>query len=149
MSRRLYPSQPIAAASIAVFRSGRVLLARRTRGPANALYSLPGGVVEIGETLMEAALRELREETGVIARIAGFNTHIEIIERDDDLKVRRLFIIASFAGIWIAGEGETGPEASDIVWADPFGFDGLPVTADLADILRRAYALVQDAGAAR
>jgi 8-oxo-dGTP diphosphatase len=146
---RLYPSQPIAAVSIAVFRSGRVLLARRTSGPANALYSLPGGVVEIGETLIEAALRELREETGVIARIAGFNTHIEMIERDDALRVRHHFIIASFAGIWMAGEGETGPEASDIVWADPFAFDGLSVTANLADILPRAYALVKGAGAAR
>jgi 8-oxo-dGTP diphosphatase len=146
---RLYPNQPIAAASIAVFRSGRVLLARRTSGPADALYSLPGGVVEIGETLAAAALRELREETGVIARIAGFNTHIEVIERDAELRIRHHFIIASFAGIWIDGDGETGPEASDIVWADPFAFGGLPVTANLADILSKAYRLVEAAGAGR
>jgi ADP-ribose pyrophosphatase YjhB (NUDIX family) len=146
---RLYPSQPIAAASIAVFRSGRVLLARRTRGLATALYSLPGGVVEIGETLMETALRELHEETGVIAQIAGFNTHVEFIEHDEAQKVRHHFIIASFAGIWVSGEGETGPEASDIVWADPFALGGLPVTANLSDIVPRAYRLVRDAGAAR
>jgi len=146
---RLYPNQPIAAASIAVFRAGRVLLARRTSGPAKALYSLPGGVVEIGETLAEAALRELREETGVIARIAGFNTHVEIIERDEEARVRHHFIIASFAGLWIAGDGETGPEASEIVWVDPFAFGTLPVTANLTDLLPRAYALVQRAGAAK
>jgi 8-oxo-dGTP diphosphatase len=139
---RLYPKYPIAAASIAVFRSGRILLARRTRPPAKALYSLPGGIVEIGEMLAEAALRELKEETGVIARVVGFNTHVEVIERDERSRIRRHFIVASFVGTWLAGDGETGPEASEIVWADPFKFDALPVTANLAEIVPRAYALL-------
>jgi 8-oxo-dGTP diphosphatase len=142
MSGRLYPKYPIAAASVAVFRSGLVLLARRTRPPANALYSLPGGVVEVGETLAAAALRELKEETGVVARIVGFNTHVEVIERDDHSQIRRHFIIASFAAAWLAGDGEPGPEASEIVWANPFAL-ALPVTANLHDIVPRAYKLAQ------
>ena len=59
MSDRLYPARPIIAASIAVFRDGKVLLAARKETAANPVYSLPGGLVEIGETLRQAALREL------------------------------------------------------------------------------------------
>ena len=70
------------AASVAVFRDGKVLLATRTKPPADQLWSLPGGKVEAGETLEEAALRELDEEVGVTARILGFNRHVEIFGRD-------------------------------------------------------------------
>ena len=73
LSDRLYPARPILAVSLAVFREGRVLVARRARAPLKGLYSLPGGVVEIGETLHEAALRELDEEVGLEARIVAFS----------------------------------------------------------------------------
>ena len=61
---RLYPDRPFLAASFAVFREDRVLLGSRATPPNDALYSIPGGVVEAGETREEAALRELFEETG-------------------------------------------------------------------------------------
>ena len=64
---RAYPTRPFLAASIAVFRDGQVLLAERAAPPAARLFSLPGGLVEPGESLQEAALRELEEETGVEA----------------------------------------------------------------------------------
>jgi 8-oxo-dGTP diphosphatase len=82
MSSRLYPERPILAASVAVFRDGRVLLAARTAPPYDQVFSLPGGLVEPGESLEQAALRELTEETGVTAGIVGFAGHVEIIERD-------------------------------------------------------------------
>ena len=66
-------------------------------------FSLPGGVVEIGETLTEAALRELYEEVGVEAEIVGFNRHIEPIVREGG-RVRAHFVIASFVGRWTRGE---------------------------------------------
>jgi ADP-ribose pyrophosphatase YjhB (NUDIX family) len=58
---RLYPARPILAVSVAVFREGRVLVGRRARPPMAGRFSLPGGVVEVGETLVEAAARELYE----------------------------------------------------------------------------------------
>jgi ADP-ribose pyrophosphatase YjhB (NUDIX family) len=146
MAERLYPDRPILAASIAVFRHGRVLLARRSRPPAEALYSLPGGVVEVGETLAAAALRELAEETGVIARVVGFNTHVEVIEPDDKLRVRRHFVIASFVGAWVGGEAATGPEVSDVIWADPLAMGAWPVTPQLGNVLARALSLVRGQG---
>ena len=107
--------------SLAVFREGRALVARRARAPLRGLYSLPGGVVEIGETLREAALRELDEEVGVKAEIVAFNDHVESIIRDDSGGVQAHYVIASFVGRWIAGEARTSEEADSVIWLDPAG----------------------------
>lgn len=144
-STRLYPPRPVLAASVAVFREGRVLLASRTQPPGQALYSLPGGVVEAGETLHQAALRELIEEVGVEARIIGFNTHHEVIDLDDAGKVRRHFVVASFVGTWLRGEAQTGPEAGAVLWADPDTLGGLALTRGLGAVLRAAKMIVEAA----
>jgi ADP-ribose pyrophosphatase YjhB (NUDIX family) len=139
-SSRSYPARPILAASVAVFRDGRVLLAERVNPQAADCFSLPGGLVEVGETLEEAALREVFEETGVVARIRSFNGHVEVIARDDHDKVQRHFVVASFLGDWISGEGTTGAEARTVLWADPFDLDHIPLTPGLRPLLRKAAA---------
>src|ERR1700761_8105482 len=94
---RSYPSRPILAASVAIFRDGKVLLGERARSPGQGLFSLPGGVVELGETLEEAARREVREETGLEVEISGFVRHNEVVYRDEAGAVPRHFVIAVFA----------------------------------------------------
>lgn len=142
---RLYPDRPFLAASIAVFREGRVLLGARTQAPAPDRFSLPGGVVEIGETLEAAALRELLEETGVTARILGFAGHTEVVEQDEEGRVRRHFVVASFAAHWTAGEGVPSQEAPQLIWADPDDLGTLPVTPGLKAILAKASAVIRKA----
>jgi 8-oxo-dGTP diphosphatase len=144
---RLYPDRPFVAASVAVFRDGRVLLASRTAPPADSLFSLPGGVVEVGEMLADAALRELFEEVAVRARIIGFVDHSEIVQRDPDGRIKRHFLIACFAAEWLEGEGTPGPEAGAIIWADPDQLGGIPVTKGLGPMLKKARDVVR-AGAA-
>ena len=100
---RLYPARPILAVSVAVFREGRVLVGRRARAPMAGRFSLPGGVVEVGETLIQAVKRELLEEVGVEAEIVGFNRHVEPILREGAC-IRAHFVIASFVGRWTGGE---------------------------------------------
>ncbi len=138
---RLYPAYPFLAVSIAVFRAGKVLLATRTRPPFAGAFSLPGGLVETGESLAEAALRELDEEVAVKARIIGFNRHVESIERDAEGRIRRHFVIASFVGEWIAGDGAPGPEAGEILWAEPTQLAALPCTPHTADVVADAAVL--------
>ncbi len=135
------PARPVLAASVAVFRDGKVLLATRTKPPADRLWSLPGGKVEAGETLEEAALRELAEEVGVSARILGFNRHVEIFGRDAQGAVTHHFVVASFIGEWLSGEPRPGPEAGAVMWADPLRLGGLPTTRELGEVLRRAHRL--------
>jgi 8-oxo-dGTP diphosphatase len=138
VNSRLYPSRPYLAASVAVFRGARVLLAARTKPPSLHLFSLPGGLVEPGETLQRAALRELTEEVGVDATIVGFNDHVEVIEHDDDGKVRRHFVVASFVARWAAGEPGARAQAGEVVWADPERLAGLATTPDLRRVLAQA-----------
>ena len=142
-SGRLYPARPLLAASVAVFRDGRVLLAQRINEPGAGLFALPGGQVEPGETMGAAALRELYEETGVRATITGFNAHHEIINRDAKGRVRQHYVIASFVALWQSGEGQTGPEVATIVWAGPEEISGLALAAGVAEVLPGARALAE------
>jgi 8-oxo-dGTP diphosphatase len=134
--------KPVLAASIAVFREGRVLLARRAKAPALGLYSLPGGRVEPGETMQAAALRELMEEVGVAAEPLGFIDHVEHIDHAPDGTLRAHAVIAAFAGRWLAGEPTLSDEVSDTRWVDPEALDDLPMTRHLPEILARAAALI-------
>jgi len=142
---RLYPARPLLAVSVACFRDGKVLLATRTRPPALGALTLPGGLVEPGERLAEAALRELQEEVEVEARIIGFNGHAERIDRDEDGRIKHHYVIASFVARWTAGEPQPGPEAGEIVWADPQALEDLPLTEGLRALLRRAAAMLDSA----
>ena len=142
VSDRLYPARPILAVSLAVFREGRVLIARRARAPLQGLYSLPGGVVEIGETLREAALRELGEEVGLTARIVAFNDHVESIMRDER-GVRAHYVIASFVARWTGGEARTSEEADSVLWVDPRNLQDLPATPGLEGVLAKVADLIE------
>jgi 8-oxo-dGTP diphosphatase len=146
MTDRLFPTNPLLAASAACFRDGRVLLAVRGRSPLDGLYSLPGGLVETGETLAEAALRELREEVGVEAKLIGFVAPVEVIERDPEGRVRLHMVVVAHAVRWVSGEPQTGPEARDVRWITQAEIDSLPTTPGLAAVLARAFALVREDG---
>ncbi|MEZ0171883.1 NUDIX hydrolase [Microvirga sp. TS319] len=140
---RLYPSRPILAASVAVIRDGRILLAARGKPPGEGLYSLPGGMVEAGETLVEAALRELREEVGVEAEIMGLLAPVEFIERDGRGHIKHHVVIAAHAARWVSGEPQTGPEAKDIRWVTERDIADLPMTAGLGGILEQAFRIAR------
>src|ERR1700722_19238391 len=101
---RTYPTRPYLAVSAAIFRDGRVLIVRRGRAPAQGLYTLPGGGVELGETLEAAVIREIHEETALAiapVELIGFR---QAIARDAAGRVERHFVILPFAARWIAGE---------------------------------------------
>ena len=140
---RLYPARPILAASVAVIRDGRILLAARGKPPSEGLFSLPGGMVDVGETLAEAALRELREEVGVEARMIGLIAPVEFIERDDKGHIKHHVVIAAHAARWVSGEPQTGPEAKEIRWVTERDIADLPMTAGLAEILKQVFRLAR------
>ena len=134
---RLYPPRPILAVSVAVFRQGRVLVGRRAQPPMAGRFSLPGGVVEVGETLVEAAKRELFEEVGVECEIVGFNRHVEPIVREAG-RVRAHFVIASFVGRWKRGEARVSKEIDAVAWIEPEACATLLTTPELGEILESA-----------
>lgn len=137
---RLYPDRPFLAVSAAIIRDGHVLLARRARGASTGVFTLPGGVVEAGEMLHDAVVREVMEETGIAIEpvaLAGYREHIE---RDDDGRIRRHFVILPFACRWISGEGAPLlEELSELRWLRPAALSELTTTPGLAGIVAAAF----------
>ena len=126
---RTYPPRPILAVSAAIFRDfrdGRVLIVRRARPPAHGLYTLPGGAVELGETLQQAVIREIREETGLA------------IVRDDAGRIERHFVILPFAARWVGGELALNEELAEARWLKPAELSALDTTEGLAAIVSTA-----------
>ena len=140
--RRTYPATPILAVSAAIIRDGKVLIVRRARPPAGGLYTLPGGGVEVGETLIEAVVREVREETALAIEPVALAGYREAITRDNDGRIERHFVILPFAARWIAGEPMLNDELSEAMWLDPSEIAGLNTTAGLAEIIANAMALL-------
>ncbi len=137
---RRYPSRPFLAVSAAIVRDGKVLAVRRARKPALNLYTLPGGGVEIGETLHEAVIREVREETGLDVEPVALAGEREVIVRDAQGQVERHFVILCFAARWRAGEPVLNDELDDARWIDPAEIGNLRTTEGLADIVAAALA---------
>ncbi len=143
---RLYPERPFLAASVCVVRDGKVLLAARARPPLEGVFTLPGGLVEAGETLAQAASRELREEVSVEAEIIGFVGPVEVIERDESGRIKHHFVICAHAARWISGEGTVGDEALEVRWLRPDELGSVRTTLGLPGIIESAVALASQPG---
>jgi ADP-ribose pyrophosphatase YjhB (NUDIX family) len=143
---RFYPERPILAVSAAIVRAGQVLLVRRARSPAHGLFSLPGGVVESGETLTQALIREVREETSLAIEPVGLAGFRETITRDGNARVERHFVILPFAARWLAGEVKLNEELSEARWLDPGALASLPTTPGLAEVVANAFKRLHDIG---
>jgi ADP-ribose pyrophosphatase YjhB (NUDIX family) len=137
---RRYPDRPYLAVSAAVIRDGRVLVVRRARAPARDLFTLPGGAVEAGETLAEAVMREIAEETALSIKPVGLAGYREVITRDSAGRVERHFVILAFAARWLAGEPRLNAELAEARWLQPGELAGLATTEGLADIIAAAFA---------
>lgn len=130
--------RPVLAASVACFRDGRALIARRGRAPNRGLWSLPGGRIEFGETAEAAAIRELLEETGVSAEIVGLAELVEAIEPDGAGGARRHAVILAYAGRWTGGEPMASDEADAFAWVSAEELAAYETTPGLARVLARA-----------
>jgi 8-oxo-dGTP diphosphatase len=135
---RTYPMRPYLAVSAAIFRDGRVLIVRRARPPAHGLYTLPGGGVELGETLEQAVVREVREETALNVEPVGLAGYRQAIVRDSDGRIERHFVILPFAARWLDGEITLNEELAEAHWLEPGALAGLPTTEGLASVVAAA-----------
>lgn len=132
-------SRPQLAASVVIFREGRVLLVQRARNPGQGRWSLPGGRVEHGETLAQAVHREVAEETGLTVEIVGFAGLREVLPRDG---AAGHYVVVSFAGRWRQGEPVLNDEHDDFRWVSPHDLGGLDTTDGLAPIVAAACRVI-------
>jgi 8-oxo-dGTP diphosphatase len=129
------PPYPQIAVSAAIFRDGKILLVRRARFPAKGVYSLPGGRVEIGETLHAALHREVKEETALKIEIADLAAWREVLPAAAG---SGHYLIMSFAARWSAGEVVLNEELDDYKWLAPDALGELKVTEGLSDVIQSA-----------
>ena len=118
---RRYPDRPIIAVLAVVLRGQgpdtRALIVQRAQQPNAGRWGFPGGVLELGETVAEGAMRELMEETGITAEPAGtLNVH-DAVSRDDEGRVQFHYVLIAVRGVWRSGEGEPADDAAACVWA--------------------------------
>jgi 8-oxo-dGTP diphosphatase len=126
---------------LAVVRRGdRVLLAQRGKAPNKGLWGYPGGLQDVGETLAEAALRELREETGVAASVVGPLTALDSIQRDADGRAEYHFTLVAILLEWLSGEGEAADDAAATRWVSlaDLAADGSGLIRNVEDVARLA-----------
>ena len=135
-------SRPELAVSAAIFRDGRVLVVRRARAPAAGSWTLPGGRVELGETLVAAVTREITEETALTIRVKGLAGYREMILEDAVESRGRHFVILPFAAEWVAGEVQLNEELGEYRWCALAEIGGLPTTPGLLEILQQAERLM-------
>ena len=141
---RRYPDRPIVGVLAVVMRGERVLVVRRANAPMSGRWGFPGGVLELGETIAQGAMRELFEETGVTAEAAGPLTVIDTIDHDAESRVRYHYTLVAVIGHWQSGEGVPGDDADEVAWLTRAeiierGLPTAPALLPLLDLaLRRA-----------
>jgi 8-oxo-dGTP diphosphatase len=137
--KRRYPDQPLVGVGAVVFKGAEVLLVRRGQEPAQGSWSLPGGLVELGETLEAAVSRELAEETGLTVTLRGITAVLERIFPDPDGRIAYHYVLVDYLCDYVKGELTPGSDitaARFVPLADLSGFDLAPLTAN---VIRRAW----------
>lgn len=117
---RRYPDRPIVAVLCVVLRpmgpETRALIVQRAQQPNAGRWGFPGGVLELGETIAEGAMRELREETGIVAEPAGVLNVNDAITRDAEGRVQFHYTLIAVRGVWRSGEGIAADDAAAVAW---------------------------------
>ena len=114
---RRYPERPVVGVGAVIVDGDRVVLVKRAHEPLKGEWSLPGGTVEVGETLAEAVAREVREETGLNVHVGPLVEVLDRVHRDPDERVEYHFVLLDYRCTVVSGTLAYGSDASDVCWA--------------------------------
>lgn len=134
--------RPIVGVGAVIFNGdGEVLLVRRGKPPLHQEWSIPGGKVELGETLEEAVKREVREETGLTIRLLGLIDVVDGIIRDEDREPMHHYVLIDYAAQVIEGTARPASDVTEVRWVAPSALDDYPMWSET----RRVILLANDA----
>jgi 8-oxo-dGTP diphosphatase len=139
---RDYPDHPRVGVGAVVLDEGRVLLVKRGGQPSAGTWSLPGGLVELGETTVEAVKREVAEECGLEIRVDGVAGVVDRVVRDEAGRVRYHYVLVDYLAFPESGTVTAGSDAGDARWVAVDEVARLDITEGLVDMIRRAIVLM-------
>jgi len=143
VSRR-FPDRPIVGVGAVILGEEQVVLVKRGHPPLEGEWSLPGGVVEVGETLQDAVAREVLEETGLTVRVGPVVEVLERVQHDSDGRVEYHFVIVDYL-CWLESGGlTTGSDAADVCWAKIADLPEYRLTEKATAVIGRAVELARD-----
>jgi 8-oxo-dGTP diphosphatase len=137
---REYPEHPIVGVAAVVLRDGHVLLVQRGREPARGLWGLPGGMLELGETLAEGVRREVWEECGVEIEVGAVVGVFEPMQRDTEGRLRYHYVVLDYLARYVGGELQAADDADDARWIRLEELERLPMLAATREMIRTAAA---------
>ncbi len=137
---REYPENPLVGVGAVIIQENRVLLIQRGTAPLLGEWSLPGGVLECGETLREAVAREAQEETGLLVETGEMLGVYERIIRSDDGRVRYHYVLLDFLCRAVGGDLKAGSDAADVRWFTRDELLPLNLAYDASDVVLKGLA---------
>jgi ADP-ribose pyrophosphatase YjhB (NUDIX family) len=146
---REYPERPLVGVGGVVISNGRALLIRRGGPPLEGQWSIPGGMLEVGETLLEGVRRELLEETGVEVRVLELIEVFERINLDAAGKARYHFVVLDYLCEAIRGEARAGSDVTGVAWAAPEELEKYSLTETATRVILRAFEMARERGVHR
>ncbi len=138
-NRRDFPDRPLVGVGGVVISNGRVLLVRRGAPPLEGQWSIPGGLLEVGETLTAGVRRELLEETAVEVRALELLEVFERIDLDASGQARHHFVVLDYLCDVLGGQARAGSDVTDVAWATPEELEKYSVSEAAKRVIRRAF----------
>src|SRR5262252_5368408 len=138
--KRLYPEQPVIGVGAVIVDRGRALLVRRNTEPLKGEWSVPGGVLELGEKLRDGTAREALEETGLHVEVGEVLDVFDSIFPDADGRTQYHFVLIDFLCRPIAGEAKAGSDVSEVRWVKEDELAALNLRESIAEVVRKGLA---------
>jgi len=143
---REYPDRPAVGVGGVVISNGRVLLVRRGHAPSEGEWSIPGGLLEVGETLVEGVRRELQEETGIRVKVFDVIDVFERISLDGEGKTKFHFVVLDYFCESAGGDARPGSDVTEVAWVAEKEVEGYSLTAAVKQVIRKAFQIARSRG---
>jgi 8-oxo-dGTP diphosphatase len=142
---RQYPERPIVGVGAVIVDEGKVVLIRRKYEPLKGQWSLPGGMVEVGEPLETALTREMLEETALVVEVGPVIEVFDRIMRDEERRVRYHFVLIDYLCWPSSGSLHAGSDVDAAIWVDPAKLGEYALTEKATSVIQRGLTLAREA----
>ena len=141
--QRKFPEVPLVGVGAIIIEDARVVLVKRTHPPLQAEWSIPGGVLEVGELVREAAAREAREETGLTVEPGELLGVYDRVLRDADERVQYHYVLIDYLCRRVAGDLVAASDAAEVRWFAREELPGLNLAEDTLEVIRKGFAKLE------